>query len=163
MLVTGASPYSLGAYFVEVIAPYKPALVILTGRSMANLEKCQTDLRSKYPDLRTRLLRLELSDLGQIREAAQALNGWNDVPTIDVLLNNAGVAGSGEKKMIHGFEQQFITNHLGHFLFTNLILKKVVKAAETRGEARIVNVSSRGHLFSPVHFDDINLEVCSLR
>lgn len=143
---------------MSVLAPYEPALVILASRNVSNLEKVQVDLQSKSPKLPLRLLQLDLGDLKQVRQAAAELNGWDDVPTIDVLCNNAGLAGTGERKIVNGLEQQFLVNHLGHFLFTNLILGKIIKAAETTGEARIVNVSSRGHLFSSVVWDDINLD-----
>jgi NAD(P)-dependent dehydrogenase (short-subunit alcohol dehydrogenase family) len=57
-----------------------------------------------------------------------------------------------------GIEMQFATNHIGHFLFTNLILSKMIASASgsAKGTTRIVNVSSRGVRFSPVRFSDLN-------
>jgi NAD(P)-dependent dehydrogenase (short-subunit alcohol dehydrogenase family) len=55
-----------------------------------------------------------------------------------------------------GFEGQFGTNHLGPFLFTNLILPKVL--ASTTGEPRIINISSRGHKLCPVLFEDVGFD-----
>ena len=59
-----------------------------------------------------------------------------------------------------GLEMQFATNHIGHFLFTNLILDKIIAAAKSapRGFVRIINVSSRGVVYSPIRFSDINFE-----
>jgi NAD(P)-dependent dehydrogenase (short-subunit alcohol dehydrogenase family) len=69
---------------------------------------------------------------------------------IDVLINNAGVMACPYSTTVDGFETQFATNHLGHFLFTVLILGKLTK--ET---GRVVNVSSEGHQQCGVRFDDI--------
>jgi NAD(P)-dependent dehydrogenase (short-subunit alcohol dehydrogenase family) len=57
-----------------------------------------------------------------------------------------------------GIEMQFATNHIGHFLFTNLILNKLIASANgsAKGATRVINVSSRGVRFSPVRFSDIN-------
>ena len=57
-----------------------------------------------------------------------------------------------------GIEMQFATNHIGHFLFTNLILSKLTASANAspKGTTRIVNVSSRGVRLSPVRFSDLN-------
>lgn len=55
-----------------------------------------------------------------------------------------------------GFESQFGTNHLGHFLFTALIFPRIIAASSITDPARVVNVSSRGHHRSPIRFDDYN-------
>jgi len=71
---------------------------------------------------------------------------------LHILVNNAGVMASPEARTDEGWELQFATNHLGHFALA-LGLQPALAAA---GGARIVAVSSSGHLFSPVVFDDIN-------
>jgi NAD(P)-dependent dehydrogenase (short-subunit alcohol dehydrogenase family) len=71
---------------------------------------------------------------------------------LHVLVNNAGVMASPEAHTDDGWELQFATNHLGHFALT-LGLQPALAAADG---ARIVTVSSSGHLWSPVVFDDIN-------
>lgn len=134
-------------------------MLILAGRNTDKLQACQKELHDLAPDVKTRVLRLNLGDFKQIREAAAELSSWTDVPTIDILVNNAGLSDGSAPKLIDGIEQHFYINHLAHFLFTNLILGKVITAAEEKGEARIVNVSSRGHIFGPIRWDDINLEV----
>jgi NAD(P)-dependent dehydrogenase (short-subunit alcohol dehydrogenase family) len=160
VLVTGVSPDSLGDAFLHYIAPYSPKLLILASRTLKNLEQCQAGLKEKYPDVPTKILRLDLSDLSQVRQASAEVVSWDDAPVIDVLCNNAGIAPkAAEKVMINGFESSFLTNHLGHFLFTKGVFPKVEKAARKNGAARIINISSRGHIVGPVRFDNYNFEV----
>ncbi|GAA0433735.1 oxidoreductase [Acrocarpospora corrugata] len=91
---------------------------------------------------------LELADLDSV--AAFAAN-WQG--PLDILVNNAGVMNLPERILTaEGHELQFATNHLGHFALA-LGLHDALAAA---GNARIVSLSSRGHLRSPVVFDDID-------
>jgi NAD(P)-dependent dehydrogenase (short-subunit alcohol dehydrogenase family) len=69
-------------------------------------------------------------------------------------VNNAGVMACPKTLDSRGYELQFSTNHLGHFQLTNALWPALVKA----NGARIVCVSSLGHRFSPVVFEDINFE-----
>jgi len=95
-------------------------------------------------------LRLDLADLGQVREAASEFLA-SDRP-LHVLINNAGLAGQrGETK--DGFELAFGVNHLGHYLFTRLLLAHIEAAAP----ARIVNVSSGNH-YKADSFDEAALK-----
>lgn len=71
---------------------------------------------------------------------------------LHILINNAGVMATPETRTPEGWELQFATNHLGHFALANG-LHDALKAA---GSARVVSVSSAGHLRTPVMFDDIN-------
>jgi NAD(P)-dependent dehydrogenase (short-subunit alcohol dehydrogenase family) len=66
-------------------------------------------------------------------------------------VNNAGVMACPFARTADGFEMQFGTNHLGHFLMTALIVPALLRGAPSR----VVSVSSRGHQMSPVVFDDI--------
>lgn len=59
-------------------------------------------------------------------------------------------------KSVDGLESQFATNHIGHFLFTNLIIPKLLAAEKG---ARIINVSSSGHKREQLRFDDYGFEV----
>ena len=102
-------------------------------------------------DGNVRVGRLELTDLASVRAFVDAWDG-----PLDVLVNNAGVMAIQQLELTDsGLEKQFATNHLGHFALA-VGLHDALAAAE--GEARIVSVSSRGHLFSPVVFEDINFE-----
>jgi len=96
-----------------------------------------------------RVAALDLSDLGSVRAFVDSWDG-----PLDILVNNAGVMAIQELELTEsGLEMQFATNHVGHFALATG-LREAMAAAD--GEARIVSVSSRGHLASPVVFDDIN-------
>ena len=93
----------------------------------------------------TEVRRLDLASLGSIREFAA---GWDG--EIDLLINNAGVMIPPKSLTADGFELQFGTNHLGHFALTNLLLEHVTE--------RVVTVSSSGHRFGAIDFDDLQWE-----
>lgn len=103
---------------------------------------------------------LDLSSQKSVRRAASEFN--STAAKLDILINNAGImAVPGRTLSEEGIELQFATNHVGHFLFTNLVLEKLRVAANQAtvlGATRIINVSSNGHRFSPIRFDDWNFE-----
>lgn len=116
------------------------------------------EISSAYPDVRVDIVLLNLSSQKQIREAAAEVKKLTE--SLDILVNNAGLTLYTRQKTLEGIELQFGTNHIGPFLFTNLLLPLLLKAAETStpGSTRIVNLSSAGHRLSPIRFSDYNLE-----
>jgi retinol dehydrogenase-12 len=82
---------------------------------------------------------LDLADFASVREAAHRISALTG--SVDVLINNAGLAPPRGGITKDGFELGFGTNHLGHFLFTALLTPRLLSA----GHARIVNVSSQAH------------------
>ena len=91
---------------------------------------------------------LELVNMASINAFVDAWSG-----PLDILVNNAGVMAIQElTRDARGYEMQFATNHLGHFALTLGLYEALVEA----GNARIVSVSSSGHLRSPVNFDDLH-------
>lgn len=156
ILITGASPGSLGGYYAQNIAKANPACIILAGRNTTKLEQCTKEIQAASPKVKIRTLKLDLSSLQSTREAAaEVVDNWDDIPAIDVLVNNAGIMAPEYRVSVDGFESQFATNHLGPFLFTNLIMKKILKSTSPR----IVTVASDGHRLSPLRFDDYNFDV----
>ncbi|KAK2033013.1 short-chain dehydrogenase/ reductase [Colletotrichum zoysiae] len=152
ILVTGVSPGGLGAVFAEKTAAGAPALLILAGRNGGKVQQTVDAISSAYPNVKARALELDLASLRSVRKAAETVNGWEDVPNIDVLVNNAGIMATPWEKTEDGFEMQFGTNHLGPFLFTNLLIGKVMAAAAPR----IVMVSSDGHRLGHIRWTDYN-------
>ncbi len=125
------------------------AEVIMAVRDRAKGERAAKTLQAAYPDTRIHILALDLSSLTSVRQAAeQFLGQWTK---LDLLINNAGVMATPLSYTIDGFEQQFGTNYLGHYLLTPLLLPALQKAAP----ARIVSLTSRVHQLSDIHFDDI--------
>jgi NAD(P)-dependent dehydrogenase (short-subunit alcohol dehydrogenase family) len=151
VLITGCSPKGLGATAAMAMASHKPALIILAGRTRSLIEETEKSILAQTPDVNIRLLIFDLASLKSVREAAVEVNKYP--ANIDVLINNAGIMATPLEKTVDGFESQFGVNHLGHFLFTMLILGKIPRGG------RIVNVSSAGYAFGGVRFDDPNFEV----
>ena len=106
--------------------------------------------------MQARLLQLDLQSQKQIQKAAAEVNAYEEV--VDVLINNAAIMASNYSKTKDGIESQFGTNYVGHFLFTNLLLPKMLAANK---KLRIVNVSSRGHRLSGIRWGDYNFQVPS--
>src|ERR1700757_762861 len=94
------------------------------------------------------LLELDLASLKSVRAAADKLTA--DGRMFDVIIANAGVMATPFGKTEDGFETQFGTNHLGHFVFVNRIAKLI------KDGGRLVNLSSAGHRFSNVDLNDPN-------
>ena len=158
ILVTGASPNGLGAFFVKHIAVANPRLVILAGRNPTKMQATSDAVTKINPNVQTRTLQLDLESIRQIKEAGATVNGWADVPHIDVLVNNAGVMACEYAKTEDGLERQFAAGHVGPFLFTNLIMSKILASSAPR----IVNVSSEGHRLSAMRWGDIGFAVSRL-
>ncbi|NNC51939.1 MAG: SDR family NAD(P)-dependent oxidoreductase [Erythrobacter sp.] len=148
-LVTGG--YSgLGQETARAMAA-KGAHVILSGRDATKLS-ATADAIAEGTGAKVDTLVCDLASLESIRNAAAEAN--DRFEKIDLLINNAGVMACDEAKTADGFEMQFGTNHIGHFLLTNLLMPLVQKGENPR----IVNLSSRGHHICPVDFDDIHFE-----
>ncbi|KAI2469451.1 NAD(P)-binding protein [Annulohypoxylon bovei var. microspora] len=152
ILTTGVSPKSLGATFVQSLAKAEPALLILAGRNLEKVQQTADAIVLAYPNVKTRALQLDLGSFDAVREAAATVNGWTDVSNVDVLVNNAGIMAVEFALSPDGLEIQFATNHFGHFLFTNLIMNKILASKAPR----IVSVSSNGHRLCPIRWDDYN-------
>jgi NAD(P)-dependent dehydrogenase (short-subunit alcohol dehydrogenase family) len=151
VLITGTSPGGLGATAAIAIAPHKPALLILAGRNRNLVEETQKALLATTPDLKTRLLIFDLGSLKSVREAAAEVKEYPE--HIGVLINNAGIMAAPLGRTPEGYESHLAVNHLGHFLFTNLLVDKLAKGA------KIINVSSDAYAFAGIFHDDPNFEV----
>ncbi|CAG8924619.1 unnamed protein product [Penicillium salamii] len=158
VLTTGVTPGSLGGSFVEAISKANPSCLILAGRSAAKLDQYGKQLETVNPDLKIITVQIDLGSLTSVRKAAEYINTHESVPVIDVLVNNAGIMAMEYSVSEDDIESQLATNHIGPFLFTNLIMEKILMSKSPR----IVMVSSDGHRLSPVRFDDYNFDVSLL-
>ncbi|KAA8644345.1 uncharacterized protein ATNIH1004_008546 [Aspergillus tanneri] len=159
ILVTGGSTKGLGATTARILAAHKPATLIVTYRSKPKVEDVLAELESISPETKIIGIALDLSDLESVCAAAEKLN--QSISHLDILINNAGVMSVQDRELTKfGTEMQFGVNHIGHFLFTNLIMPRLLAAAEKNPPeaTRIVNLTGGWHKFGPVRFDDINWE-----
>ena len=132
----------------------RQARVILACRSVEKGEKAVADVKKRSGNDNVVFVQLDLASLDSVRDfAAKILE--EQAQQIDILINNAGVMMIPERRLTKdGFEMQFGTNHLGHFLLTNLLLDHIKKAPS----ARIVNVSSLAYHGGVIDINDLNSE-----
>ncbi|WP_405567483.1 SDR family NAD(P)-dependent oxidoreductase [Streptomyces sp. NBC_01167] len=94
---------------------------------------------------------LDLADQESVRTYAERFIATGR--SIDLMINNAGIMAAPEARVGPGWESQFATNHLGHFALVNRLWPAIAQ-----GGGRVVSVSSRGHQFSGIRWDDIQFE-----
>ncbi|XP_047738488.1 retinol dehydrogenase 12-like isoform X2 [Hyalella azteca] len=124
------------------------AHVILACRSFSKAEEARRSLLGEGGKVEVRLL--DLSSLQSVRDFAAGL--VKDNIKVHILINNAGVFMCPYMETQEGFEMQMGTNHLGHFLLTNLLLPQMKQHGEP---ARIINVSSTACLGGKIDLDDL--------
>jgi len=150
ILVTGVSA-GLGIETARSLAAHG-AQVIGAARDLAKAENAMAQVRK---DAIARggsfeLVELDLASLKNVRACADGLLAQAD--PLDVIIANAGVMATPFGHTVDGFETQFGTNHLGHFVLVNRI------APLLREGGRLINLSSAAHRFSNVDLDDPNFE-----
>lgn len=146
-LVTGGAS-GIGIETVKALAS-AGAEVVVAVRDLSKAEKAIKEIGFKNITVRE----IDLSDLHSVRKFA--VNFSKDYKELHILVNNAGIMAVPEKTVTpEGYELQFATNHLGHFLLTKLLMPLL----ESAKKARIVSLSSVGHQLSSINLDDINFE-----
>ncbi|OBA63928.1 short-chain dehydrogenase [Mycobacterium sp. 1100029.7] len=149
-VVTGASS-GLGRESARALAG-AGAHVILAARNRVALAETAHWLATEAPGAQTSTVELDLTTLSSVRAAAAAIQAITSV--LHVLMNNAGVMFTPFGRTHDGFELQIGTNHFGHFELTRLLVPQLA-AAEG---ARLVILSSGGHVMGDVDFDDLHWE-----
>lgn len=149
-VVTGANS-GLGLETSRALAG-KGARVIMCCRSEAKADAAMTDIRAKLPNAQLEFVALDLANLASVKQAAAEIA--QKAPSLDLLINNAGVMGLPLMHTADGFEMLFGTNHLGHFAFTAQILPLLEKAPA----ARVVSLASVAHKQGQLPLDDLNFE-----
>ncbi|MEV6741452.1 SDR family NAD(P)-dependent oxidoreductase [Streptomyces sp. NPDC051104] len=145
-IVTGATS-GIGVETARALLAAGAEVTLAVRRPEAG-ERVAADLRTKTGSDAVQVFRLDVADLDSAHAFAA---GWGG--PLHILVNNAGIMMSPElERGTRGHEQQFATNYLGHFALTLGLHGALAQA----GGARIVSVSSAGHLFSPVVFDDLD-------
>jgi NAD(P)-dependent dehydrogenase (short-subunit alcohol dehydrogenase family) len=149
ILITGATNGIGKAAAVKFAESAKS--IAFTYRNEELAEDLKNEMQKINPNLSINSFFCDFSVQDSIRECADKIK--NDLKAIDLLINNAGVVNTEYSETIDGIENTFAVNHLGYFLFTNLLLDLVKKESESR----IINVSSAAHHFvKGMQWDDIN-------
>ena len=150
IIVTGANS-GIGFEAAKEFAR-KGAQTILACRSMEKAQAALAALQAEIPQAKAEIMPLDLASLDSVRQFAEAFKAEYD--QLDVLVNNAGIMMVPYGRTEDGFERQLGTNHLGHFALTGLLFDLLLN---TPG-ARVVNVSSGGHRFGEMDFDNLMFE-----
>jgi NAD(P)-dependent dehydrogenase (short-subunit alcohol dehydrogenase family) len=149
VLVTGVSA-GLGVETARALAAHG-AKVVGAARDLAKAERAMAEVWAQATNGGgLELVQLDLASLESVRACADALLA--DGRPFDVVIANAGVMRTPYGHTADGFETQFGTNHLGHFVLVNRIASLLAPGG------RLVNVSSAGHRYSDVDLADPNFE-----
>jgi NAD(P)-dependent dehydrogenase (short-subunit alcohol dehydrogenase family) len=152
-LVTGANS-GIG-YHAALELARKGAYVLMACRNRARGDVALQQLRAELPDASAEVVLLDLASLESVRAFAAAELALGK--PLDLLINNAGVmAPKTRQQTTDGFEIQFGTNVLGHFVLTATLLPALVRAAAARSQRpRVVTLASIAHKQGQLNFDDL--------
>lgn len=149
VLVTGVSA-GLGVETARALVAHG-AHVVGAARDLAKAERATNGINSQASNGGSlELAKLDLASLASVRACADAL--LTDGRPFDTVIANAGVMRTPFGHTADGFETQFGTNHLGHFVLVNRIASLIAPGG------RLVNVASAGHRYADVDLDDPNFE-----
>jgi len=154
-IVTGGGS-GLGKETARVLA-LRGAQVYVGVRDPESVKKAFEELNEQNGNaLKIVPLALDLGDLSSVRAFTDNFKALN-VP-LHILVNNAGIMALPERRETKdGFEANFGTNHLGHFVLSNRLLPLLIASATDQFHSRIVSVSSIAHRRSGILFDDVQL------
>ena len=151
VIISGATN-GIGKAAAIELSKENPKL-LFTYRNQSLADELLAEIKDISPNTQVQSVYCDFSDQDSIKKCT---NEINDLCTnIDVLINNAGVVNTSYHETGEGIENTFAVNHLGYFLFTNLLLQKL----KGHDETRIVNVSSAAHSFvKEMQWEDINFK-----
>ncbi len=147
-IVTGGSS-GIGVETARALAS-AGARVILPVRSRAAGETAAADIRASTGNKDVDVAEMDLADWHGVRAFADVFRKTGR--PLDILINNAGIMATPERRIMGHFESQLGTNHLGHMLLACRLAPALAQGA------RVVALSSIGHRRSPIKFDDPNFE-----
>jgi NAD(P)-dependent dehydrogenase (short-subunit alcohol dehydrogenase family) len=125
------------------------ARLVLVCRNAEKAARVKDELENEH-QTSVRILQADLSHLAEVRKIAATI--LEEYPRIDVLINNAGIHNTTRTLTENGVETVFCVNHLASFLFTRLLLPRILESAP----ARIIQVNSQGHRFGGLDLNDLN-------
>jgi len=125
------------------------ARLVLVCRNAEKASQVKNELECER-QTSVRILQADFSQLAEVRKTAVTI--LEEYPRIDVLINNAGIHNTRRTLTENGVETVFCVNHLASFLFTRLLLPRILESAP----ARIIQVNSQGHRFGGLDLNDLN-------
>lgn len=149
-IVTGATS-GIG-YGIAAGLATKDFTLILIGKDAEKGKTIVRQLISSSGNQSITYYNIDLSSQQQIRETAQAIR--TNHPSIDVLINNAGVWTSNYELTVDGVEKQLAVNHLAYFLLTHLLYPAIAQSPD----GRVINIGSDSHKYGRINFNNLNLE-----
>ncbi|OJJ99791.1 hypothetical protein ASPACDRAFT_43424 [Aspergillus aculeatus ATCC 16872] len=150
VLITGPTPTSIGGAtaldLASLPATHHPSPLILAGRNPATLETITASVAERAPALRVRPVVLDLASQESVRRAAAEVLA--DTSGVGVIINNAGVMACPYATTEEGVELLFGTNHVGHFLLTDLLIRGMLERTGNRGKVgEVVRVVNDGSVY----------------
>ncbi|KAK8051903.1 hypothetical protein PG993_003288 [Apiospora rasikravindrae] len=152
-LLTGPSKGGIGSETVISLAHGSPAMIVLIGRSLAKVQDAINAIKEINADIRVKFIETDLASLKSVRKAAETILTDDEIPQINVVINNAGIMACPYTLTEDGIELQLAASLTGHFVLTNKIMPKVLAAGSGH---RIVLVSSTAHRYRPFNLEDPN-------
>ncbi|KUJ21903.1 short-chain dehydrogenase [Mollisia scopiformis] len=155
MLVTGSSS-GIGIETVRALHA-TGAHIFMQARDMKRGQEVLDEIASSSKGTgKLELLEMNLDSFKSVRVGAEEF--LKKSKKLNVLVNNAGIRNPPEGRTVDGFEIQFGTNHLGHFLLFQLLKPTLLASSTLEFNSRVINVSSGSHRRGPIHFDNLNLD-----
>ena len=152
-IVTGGSA-GIGIETVRALAK-AGARVVIGARNLDKAEAVAKDIRESTKNPNVEVEKLELNSLASVNAFVKKY--LDKKRPLHILVNNAGVMEETKSYTVDGFENHFGTNHVGHFALTVGLIPVLIDGYKQSGKkSRVVNVSSLGHSFSDIVYDDIN-------
>lgn len=156
VLITGVAHTGLGGATAIALARGGVKTLILAARYEQRAKETIEAVKRVNPAVTVLFLSLDLASLSSVRAAAEQILANPAVPSIDVLINNAGVCYAGDAPRItaDGLEEMCAVCHVGHWLLTSLLMPKLL--ASRGGGARVINLTSAAHSWWDGSFEDCN-------
>ncbi|KAK9365628.1 hypothetical protein V1509DRAFT_371137 [Lipomyces kononenkoae] len=151
IMITGCSS-GIGVETAKALSK-TGAKLYLTARSLEKAKKALGEL-AESPNVH--LLQLDQESLDSVRACASAF--MREADRLHILIANAGVMITRKERTKDGLELQFGVNHLSHFLLINLLMPALLVASTPSFQSRVVVLSSTGHKFASVNFENIDYD-----
>jgi NAD(P)-dependent dehydrogenase (short-subunit alcohol dehydrogenase family) len=153
IIVTGGAS-GIGVETIRAFAKAN-ARIVLAARDLKKAQEVADEIKKSTGNDKIEVELLDLASLKSVRAFVQRYIAKNR--PLNILVNNAGIMACPLGRTEDGFELQFGTNHIGHFVLTRGLLSSLKEGAKKLGKnSRVISLSSCAHVRSNVNFDDPN-------